>query len=181
MLNFSRISIGLTVAAALFAQTSNRKVTANNTQSPPADTSVTLGGKKITIEYNAPSARKRKVEGGLITYDRIWRLGADAATTLTTEGDIMIGDLRVPQGVHTLYLAATSDTDWKLAVNKQKGQWGTQYDQSMDLGRVPMKVTKLSTPVETLKITLKPAGGSAATLEIEWGASRGSVPVKIAS
>jgi hypothetical protein len=178
---FTRVGIGLALAAALFAQTGNRKVTANNTQSPPADTNVTLGGKTITIEYNAPSARKRKVEGGLITYDKIWRLGADAATTLTTEGDIMIGDLRVPQGVHTLYLAATSDSDWKLAVNKQKGQWGTQYDESMDLGRVPMKTSKLDTPVEELKITLKPAGASAATLEIEWGNTRASVPVKLAT
>ena len=177
----TRLAVGLTVAAALFAQTGNRKVTANNKLSPPADTSVALGGKKVTIEYNAPSARGRKVEGGLITYDSIWRLGADAATTLTTEGDIMIGDLRVPQGVHTLYLAATSDTDWKLAVNEQKGQWGTQYDQSMDLGRVPMKVTKLGSPVETLKIELQPAGGSAATLQISWGSSRATVPIKLAS
>jgi hypothetical protein len=139
-----------------------------------------LNGHTITIEYNAPSARGRKVEGGLIPYDRWWRLGADSATTLTSDADLLIGDLRVPKGVHTLYLVATSDTDWKLVVNKQTGQWGTTYKESEDLGRVPLKVTKLPQPAETLKITLTPAGESAGTLTIAWGQTEASVPVKLA-
>ena len=58
---------------------------------------------------------------------------------------------------------------WKLIVNKQTGQWGFTYDQSQDLGRVAMKTTKLGSPVETLKITLKSTGASEGTLEITWG------------
>jgi hypothetical protein len=165
------------VAGMLTAATGHRKVTQNKL-SPPADTSMKLDGQSITIEYNAPSARNRKVEGGLIPNDQVWRLGADSATTLTTDVNITIGDLRVPKGVYTLYLLA-KDSDWKLIVNKQTGQWGTEYNESQDLGRTAMKVTRLSTPVETLKITLKPAGGSQGTLEIEWGNSHGSVPVKL--
>ena len=154
------------------ADTGNRKET-NNEQSPSAETTATIGGKKVTIEYNAPSARGRKVEGGLVPYGNVWRLGADAATTLTTEGDIMIGSLKVPAGVHTLYIHA-SEGAWKLAVNKQTGQWGTVYQAAQDLGRVDMKTEKTSAPAETLKITLQPAG----MLVIEWGNTRASVPVK---
>jgi hypothetical protein len=169
--------LGIAVLASLAAQTGNRKVT-DNKQSPSANTSITLGGHKVTVEYNAPSGRGRKVEGGLIPYDRVYRMGADAATTLTNDGDITIGTLKVPKGVHTLYLAAKSDTDWSLVVNNQVGQWGTQYDQTKDLGRVPMKVTKLESPIETFKITLDSKGSNEGTLTVEWGNTRATVPVK---
>jgi hypothetical protein len=165
------IALLLSVFAILTAATTgNRRVTQNK-QSPPADTTMKVGGKDVTIEYNAPSARGRKVEGGLIPYGEVWRLGADSATTLTTDTNLKIGDLAVPKGVYTLYIAATEGA-WKLVVNKQKGQWGTEYNESQDLGRVPLKLTRLSAPVETLKITL--TGGM---LEIEWGSTKASVPV----
>jgi len=165
------IALLFTAFAILIAATGNRKVTQNK-QSPPADTSMKVGGQDVTIEYNAPSARGRKVEGGLIPYGEVWRLGADSATTLTTNTDLKIGSLAVPKGVYTLYIAA-SDGAWKLVVNKQKGQWGTEYNEPQDLGRVPLKLTKLSSPVETLKITL--ANGM---LDIEWGSTKASVSVK---
>lgn len=171
--------IGMLAVALAFAQTGNRRVTQNKL-SPPADTSMKLQGHTVTIEYNAPSARGRKVEGGLIPYGRWWRLGADSATTLTSDADIMIGDLRVPKGVHTLYLIAAGDNDWKLIVNKQTGQWGTTYKESEDLGRVALTLAKLPEPAETLKITLTPAGDSEGTLTIAWGQTQSAVPLKLA-
>ena len=88
----------------------------------------------------------------------------------------MIGDLKVPKGVYTLYLLG-GEKDWKLIVNKQTGQWGTVYDESKDLGRTAMKVTKVPTAAEVLKITLKNPG----VLEVVWGNSQATVPVKLAS
>jgi Protein of unknown function (DUF2911) len=166
------------LAAAVAGQKSNRKTT-DNPKSPSASTTVTLSGKTITIEYNAPSARGRKVEGGLIPYGEVWRTGADAATTLTTQADIMIGDLRVPMGVYTLYTLA-SENGWNLIVNKQTGQWGTEYDQGQDLGRVPMKLSKAGSPEEKLHLTLKEDGASAGTLSLRWGSTEATVPVKLA-
>lgn len=164
--------------AIALAATGNRH-SQPNSQSPAADTSITLGGHAITIEYNAPSARGRKVEGGLIPYDAWYRLGADAATTLTTDADVMIGDLRVPKGVHTLFLYATA-SGWKLIVNKQTGQWGLEYHEEQDLGRVPMKLTKLDQFVETFKITLSKTGANSGLLTVEWGNTKAEVPVKLA-
>jgi len=165
------IALLLCAFAILAADTGNRRKT-DNKQSPPADTSMKVGGQDVTIEYNAPSARGRKVEGGLIPYGEVWRLGADSATTLTTNTNLKIGDLSVPKGVYTLYIAA-SEGGWKLVVNKQKGQWGTEYNEPQDLGRVPMQLTKLSAPAEALKITLHQG-----MLDIEWGSTKASVPVK---
>jgi len=168
----SYIAAGAVAVTLLSAATGNRKVTENKL-SPTAETSITLGGKAVTIEYNAPSARERKVEGGLIPNDAVWRLGADSATTLTTDTDLTIGDLKVPKGVYTLYLLGGTG-DWKLIVNKQTGQWGTEYDASKDLGRTTMKVTKTLIFAETLKITLRNPG----VLDVVWGNSRAAVPVK---
>ncbi len=91
----------------------------------------------------------------------------------------MIGNLRVPQGVYTLYTFAEPN-EWKLIVNKQTGQWGTVYNEAQDLGRVPMKLTPLSAPVEKLEITLKPESSDAGVLQMEWGKTRASVPVRLA-
>jgi Protein of unknown function (DUF2911) len=166
----------LAAVAILTAATGNRQVT-QNAKSPSAETSMNLGGKTVTIEYNAPSARGRKVEGELIPYSDIYRMGADAATTLTTDTDIMIGDLKVPKGVYTLYLQAKENGPWQLAVNKQTKQWGTVYNQDQDLGRTAMKVTTLDGAVETFKITLTPRGPGG-ELSVEWGHTKATVPIK---
>jgi hypothetical protein len=174
----STIATSLIAVALIAAPTGNRKVT-DNAKSPSAETSMKLDGKAITIEYNAPSARGRAVEGGLIPNDKPWRLGADSATTITTEAPIKIGNLTVPKGAHTLYLQGGA-SGWTLIVNKQTGQWGTVYDQGQDLGRVPMTVKKTGSPVETLKIELKSSGAKSGTLEITWGGTTASVPVTLA-
>jgi DUF2911 family protein len=171
----SFVVFGMAVVMTMSGATGNRKVT-DNKLSPTADTKTMLGGKAVTIEYNAPSARNRKVEGGLVPYGSVWRLGADSATTLTTDTDLTIGTLKVPKGVYTLYILA-SEGGWKLIVNKQTGQWGTEYSEKQDLGRVDLKLTKLSQPAETLKITLK-GSGSAGSLEITWGGTQASVALK---
>jgi hypothetical protein len=70
--------------------------------------------------------------------------------------------------------------EWKLIVNKQTGQWGTEYSEGQDLGRVAMKVTMSLAPVETLKITLSATGAKDGVLEVAWGNSVARVPVKLA-
>jgi hypothetical protein len=165
-------AIALAAVAISTAQTGNRQVT-QNAQSPSAQTGIAIGATHITIEYNAPSARGRKVEGGLIPYDDIYRMGADAATTMTTDHDIILGDLKVPAGVHTLYLQASESGSWELVVNKQTKQWGTVYEKGQDLGRTAMKLTKLSSPVDTFKITLL-----GKELTVEWGNTKATVPIK---
>src|SRR4051794_30089328 len=95
--------------------------------SPPAKAEATLSGKKITIDYSAPSKRDRVIMGGLVPYGQVWRTGANAATTLTTEADLMIGSLHVPKGTYTLY-SIPGEKEWTLIVNKQNGQWGTEYN-----------------------------------------------------
>ncbi len=80
--------------------------------SPPAQASVTLDGKLVTIDYNAPSMRGRKIMGDLVPYDKVWRTGANPATTLKTAVNLKIGDLTVPAGTYTIYsLPSESDLE----------------------------------------------------------------------
>lgn len=129
--------------------------------------------KTITINYNAPSVRGRKIMGELVPYGKVWRTGANAATTLTTQYDLMLGSLHVPAGKYTLF-TIPGETEWTLIVNKQTGQWGTNYDPSQDLGRVKMKVAKTAAPVEQLAFAVNDK-----ELSLSWENTKVSVPVML--
>ena len=87
--------------------------------SPPGEASVTFAdGKKVTIKYSRPSMRGRKIYGGLVPYEKVWRTGANAATSLSTDVDLDIGGASVPKGNYTLY-SLPSQNGWKLIINKQ--------------------------------------------------------------
>ena len=140
--------------------------------SPPAETSVTIAGKTISIKYSAPSMRGRKIfgEDGIIHKDPtwpVWRAGANAATALHTDADLTIGTLNVPKGDYTLFVLPETGK-WQLIVNKQTGQWGLTYNQAQDLGRVPLTTTKAPSPIETFYIKLSQAGGNNGKLEMGW-------------
>jgi Protein of unknown function (DUF2911) len=144
--------------------------------SPAAKASCTLNGKKITIDYSAPSKRGRDIMGALVPYDKVWRTGANAATTLKTEGDLMIGTVHVPAGTYTLY-TIPGEKEWTLIVSKETGQWGTNYDESKDLGRTKLAVKKLSKPVETFNIALVPVNPNQVTLKLTWDNTEASARV----
>ena len=145
--------------------------------SPPGNATVTLNGKKITIDYSRPFMKGRKIMGGLVPYDKVWRTGANEATLLTTEADLDIGGTSVPAGKYTLWTLPSEGT-WKLIINKQTGQWGTDYDQSQDLARVDMQKSQLERPVEQFTITFNKKGNDAADLVLQWENTSASVPVK---
>ncbi len=145
--------------------------------SPNAETSVTLGGKALTIKYASPSMRGRKIFGDLVPFGQIWRAGANSATAFHTDGDIMIGDVMVPKGDYTLYVLPTKDS-WMLAINKQTGQWGTEYSQAQDLGRAKMTLSSAPAPIESYKMTLSGSAKSG-KLQLEWEKTIATVAIMV--
>ena len=142
--------------------------------SPPAKATATLNGKAVTIDYSAPSKRNRAIMGELVPYGKVWRTGANAATTLTTATDLMLGNLHVPAGTYSL-LTIPGEKEWTLIVSKQSGLWGSNgYDEKKDLGRVKMTVTPLKDTVETFAI-----GIDAKALTMKWENVQASVPVMV--
>ena len=175
MSKVTKCVFGVTVLCALTASTLSAQ---QKPLSPPAESSATINGKKITVKYSAPSMRGRKIFGELEGYNRVWRTGANNATTLSTDGDLTINGLKVPKGTCSLFTFIAAD-QWQLIVNKQTGQSGLEYDQGQDLGRVKMTMSKPPSPVETFKITVASAGGNKGTLTLAWENTVASVPFTV--
>ena len=128
----------------------------------------------ISIVYGRPLLKGRTVGDSVEPLeDKVWRLGADEATTFTTDRDLMVGDVHVPAGEYTLF-AITTGGATELIVNSETGQWGTAYDESQDLGRTPMTVETVDSPAEQLTFHIEDS-----VLRFEWGATRASVPIMV--
>lgn len=148
----------------------------------PAETAETrLNGKALTVHHNAPSMRCRTIMGDLVPYGKVWRTGANPATSFTTEADLTVGTLRVPAGSYTLYtLPAAPGTPWMLIVNKETGQWGTVYHEAQDLGRTPMQGGTLSSPQEVMSVSFDKTSGNTTQLHVRWEKTDEWVEVRLA-
>lgn len=166
--------ISLVAAALIWTQAPQDK---SRRPSPPGTADCTINGKKVTISYSRPSMKGRKIMGGLVPYGQVWRTGANEATTLTTEIALNIGGAKVPAGTYTLYTLPSEGT-WKLIINKQTGQWGTEYNQDQDLARVDMTRSEIVVPVEQFTISLDQDSNDSADLVLEWEKTRLTVVVK---
>ncbi|MBW3572787.1 MAG: DUF2911 domain-containing protein [Gemmatimonadetes bacterium] len=138
----------------------------------PRDTAeMRFANDRIYVDYGRPYMRGRTIMGGLVPYGRVWRTGANAATTLVTTRDLRIGGTPVPAGTYTLY-TVPGENEWQLIINRQTGQWGTEYDPAQDLARIPMRVERTPQPVEQFTIDLEPGSGNAFNLNLRWENTR---------
>jgi hypothetical protein len=135
-------------------------------------------GKQVFVDYGRPLMRGRRIMGELVPWGRPWRTGANAATTFVTDVDLEIAGTLVPRGTYTLYTLPTPGR-WTLIINRQTGQWGTQYEPSRDLVRLPMRRSETSQPVEQFTIALQPTRPGRFDLSMEWESTRETVPVGI--
>jgi hypothetical protein len=147
--------------------------------SPREEAVFTVAGKKITVAYGRPYKKGRQIFGGLVPFGQVWRTGADEATVLKTEADLMIDELHVPAGEYALF-TIPNQNEWTLILNTVPNQWGAfKYDQSKDLGRVSMKVQKAKTPHEQVFIDIQPLSGSNAMLKIAWDDTEAVAPLMV--
>lgn len=169
---------GMTFAAVLAAALVAVPAEGQPPGSPHETVSNTIDGAKISIEYGRPYMRGRKIMGGLVPYGRVWRTGADAATTLTTATPLVIGGAEVPAGKVTLYTLPGED-QWKLIINKQTGQSGTEYNESSDLARVDMEKTMLDQPVDQFTIAIEPGRTGGGVIRLSWENTQLTVPFTV--
>ncbi len=138
---------------------------------------------KVSVDYGQPFARGRAVEGGLIPNGQVWRTGANSSTAFTTQANLKIGTLTVPKGTYTLFTLWTPAAGMQLIVNKQTGQWGTEYKPEMDLGRTAMTSRTMADSHDAFMITIEPGtattGPTTATMRLVWGKSEFSVPITV--
>ena len=134
------------------------------------------GGKWVTSDYSSPGMKGRKIYGGLVPFGKVWRAGANEATTFVTTSDLVVGGKVVPAGNYTIFTVPAADK-WTLIINKKTGEWGIPYKyESDELARVDMKVSELTAPVENFTIGYDKSG-SGCTLRMDWETTRASVDI----
>jgi len=165
------LSLGLTALLA---------VGQSSRPSPPASASCDLGGgKAIKTDYSSPRLKGRKMIGGVEPYGKVWRNGANEATTFVTSTDLVIGGKSVPAGSYTLFVVPNADK-WTLIINKKTGEWGIPYKyESDELARVDMKLSTLPSPVENFTIAYDKNANGGCTLREDWDTTRASVDISV--
>jgi hypothetical protein len=146
--------------------------------SPHVKTEWSIDKANIAIQYGRPYLKGRP-ESQLMPHGKPWRTGADEATVLTTDRPLTFGTVKLEPGSYTIN-TQPGEKEWELIFGKvgKPGQWGVPYQPGLEIGRVPMKVTKTSKPVEQLTIHVDDTA-QGGTLRIEWGTTSASAPFTV--
>jgi hypothetical protein len=180
------VAAAVVAAAPVMAQAQKKQAPR---LSPHETISAKIDGARITLVYGRPYTTKpgtdkaRKIWGGLVPYEKVWRTGADEATLLLNEAPIVIGSLTLEPDCYTLFTYPASDGSAKLIVNKKVGQWGIPYDEKKEagneLGRIDLKKETLDEPVNqfTMAIERGPSGGG--VISMMWETTKYSVPFTV--
>ncbi len=183
------LMVAATLVAPSPASAQEQKKQQRPRVSPHETITTTIDGDEIKLVYGRPYAKKpgteevRKIWGGLVPYDKVWRTGADEATLLTTKEPIVIGSLTLEPGTYSLFTFPAADGSAKLIVNKRTGQWGIPYDEKKEaaneLARVDLKKDTLGENVAqfTMAIDKGPSGGG--VLKMMWEKTQYSVPFTV--
>ena len=145
------------------------------TLSPTDSIQARVAGAALSVRYSRPSTRGRVIFGSVVPWNQVWRTGANEATLFETSVDLVVGGTTVPAGKYTLWTIPARDR-WTLIINRNTGQWGTNYDAKYDFARLDMKVEPLPQPVEQFTIAIDPQGsGGGGILKLEWERTRASI------
>ena len=191
MKRFATLAAVLALTTAAYAQ---------DAPPPRGNATTTIGGKKVTVNYGRPALKGRSMDEMLkqLPEDRMWRAGENQVTTLTTEGDILLGGNKIAAGTYSLYVYAPAVGDWSIALNTDTGvplgqiwdkapanmknePWPRlgDYTKSVaksEVARVPLKTGATSPADESLTVSFVPAGDGA-TMTLAWGDKSWSVAV----
>ena len=130
----------------------------------------------IKVLYSRPQKKGREIFGVLEQYDKVWRLGANENTEIYFDKNVTIGGKKVKQGKYSLFAIPSKDK-WTIIVNKQTDRWGAfTYDESKDVVRVEVPVTKLDKPLEVFSMTFAESMQGAA-LVMAWDSTQVSLPI----
>lgn len=147
-------------------------------KSPAATVKQTVGLTDITIEYSSPAVKGRKIWGGLVPYNEVWRTGANAATRFTFSKDVEIEGTQVPAGSYAFFAIPTAK-EWTLILNKEANQGGAfGYKKEQDLLRITVKPAAIPMR-ERLMYTVSNFTDDTASIDLEWEKVKVSMPVKL--
>ncbi len=167
----------LLFAAILFASfTSEGQQLRTPAPSPTQTVQQDFGISTVQLIYSRPNMRGRKVFGDLVPYGKVWRTGANQATRLKFNDDVMIGGQPLKAGEYAVY-TIPNENEWDIIINKGSANWGTNYKQEDDILRVKVKPTRLNDAVETFTMQFENVKPTSADLKIMWEKTAVAIPI----
>lgn len=122
--------------------------------SPLVEKKASVGDLNIAIIYGSPAVKGRKIFGGLEAYGKVWRTGANEATTFAVDKEVTINGEKLAAGKYALF-TIPNEGEWTVIFNKQPDQWGAyNYDESKDALRVMVKPSASSEITERLTFNI---------------------------
>ena len=118
----------------------------------------------------------RKIFGDLVPWNKVWRTGANSATRIKFNDDVMIGGQALKAGEYAIY-TVPNENEWEIIINKGSANWGTDYKMEDDIFRVKVKPMKLDQPVESFTMQFGNVKATSADLQIMWDKTAVAVPI----
>jgi len=147
--------------------------------SPLSKVEQRVGVTDFTIEYSRPSVKGRVIFGELVPYDKVWRLGANACTKLTSSTDFMFGKTAVKAGTYALFAIPSKGGEWTMILNSDTEQWGAgNYDEAKNIASVKV-MTKATSHTESFLIYMDGIGAGKGSIIIAWDKLKVEVPFTI--
>lgn len=142
--------------------------------SPPAKAEQKLGDATVVIDYSQPAVKEREIYGELVPYGKVWRTGANEATTFETDKDLMINGKKLPAGKYALFTIPGKD-EWTIIFNSEHEQWGSyDYDKSKDVLRVKAKPVTNKEHTERMTFFITKEG----MVHLDWANTRVPFAIK---
>jgi len=135
--------------------------------SPKATVMQNIGLTEVTIQYNRPGVKGRVIWGELVPYEKVWRTGANEATTINFSQDVKINGKPLPAGLYSLHTVPTKSA-WTVIFNKKAEQWGSyEYDAAQDALRIQVE-PKQGSHQEWMAFSFPDVQTETATVELAW-------------
>lgn len=166
--------IGVLAALLLIAFFTIRTLTKSN--SPEAVAQISHNGLSVNVAYCQPSKKGRKIFGGLVPYEKVWRTGANEATVITINQNVTVAGKPLRAGTYSLWTIPFPN-GWQAIFNRETGQWGTSYDSAEDELRVMVSTRSRGPVMEKFTIRFAPVAGGADMI-LAWDQTEAVVPIR---
>lgn len=127
--------------------------------SPPVVEEKIIGELTITIDYSSPSVKGREIWGELVKYGKVWRTGANEATTISFSKDVKVHGHHVAAGKYSLFTIPDKTGEWVVILNKDTDLWGSyEFDKNKNVARFEVKTREISNMYEQMTFTINEVG-----------------------
>ena len=136
--------------------------------SPPKTAEATIGNLKVVVNYSSPGVKGRKVFGELVPFGKVWRTGANEASTIEVSRDCKVGGGMLRAGKYALF-SIPGETEWTIIINSVADQWGSyKYDESKDVLRFKVAPKKSAEFNERFKFEITSDERADGRMSIFW-------------